>query len=261
MNEINKTSYIPLYGKAFVSKKNIILKDQTAEKIWDEVEFKLKRKSKSKWLAYFMAMRARVFDEWVLDKIKDKKGATVIHIGCGLDSRIKRLSLKNIKWYDVDFEEVINLRKKYFIEKENYKMVIGDASKTDWLSQIEDNDNAIILLEGISMYLSFNAINNLFSVLENKFVNINILMDVYTTFGVKMSKYKNPINDVGVKKVFGFDNPNSILDNTNIKFTNEHSLTPLKLVNELMGFEHKFFKIMFTGKFAKKMYKLYEYCK
>ena len=58
----------------------------------------------------------------------------------------------------MDFEEVINLRKKYFIEKENYKMVIGDASKTDWLSQIEDNDNAIIILEGISMYLSFNAI-------------------------------------------------------------------------------------------------------
>ena len=93
------------------------------------------------------------------------------------------------------------------------------------------------------------------------FGKVSLLLDTYSVFAAKASKYKNPINDVGVKKVFGFDNPNSVLDNTNIKFTNEHSLTPLKLVNELIGFEHKFFKIMFTGKFAKKMYKLYEYCK
>lgn len=36
MNEINKTLYIPLYGKAKVSKMGIILNDKTAETIWDE---------------------------------------------------------------------------------------------------------------------------------------------------------------------------------------------------------------------------------
>lgn len=33
MDGVNKTLYIPLYGKAKVSKKNIILKDPTAEYI------------------------------------------------------------------------------------------------------------------------------------------------------------------------------------------------------------------------------------
>lgn len=55
MNEINKTLYIPLYGKAKVSKMGIILNDKTAETIWDENAVSLGRKSKSKWLAYFMA--------------------------------------------------------------------------------------------------------------------------------------------------------------------------------------------------------------
>ena len=36
MNEVNKTLFIPLYGKSQVSKKDIILNDPTAEKIWKE---------------------------------------------------------------------------------------------------------------------------------------------------------------------------------------------------------------------------------
>ena len=64
MNEVNKTLFIPLYGKAKVSRQNIILKDPTAEKIWDAEGFPIRGKSLSKWLAYNMAMRARVFDNW-----------------------------------------------------------------------------------------------------------------------------------------------------------------------------------------------------
>ena len=66
MNNVNKTLYIPLYGKAFVSKKNIILKDIKAEEIWKQEGFSLKGKSKSKWLAYFMAMRSAIYDEWLM---------------------------------------------------------------------------------------------------------------------------------------------------------------------------------------------------
>ena len=45
MNNVNKTLYIPLYGKAYVSKKGIILNDKKAEEIWSAEGFDLKRKS------------------------------------------------------------------------------------------------------------------------------------------------------------------------------------------------------------------------
>ena len=70
MDGVNKTLYIPLYGKSLVSKKGVILKDTRAEEIWEKEHFQLKGKSKSKWLAYFMAMRARVFDDWLTGQIK-----------------------------------------------------------------------------------------------------------------------------------------------------------------------------------------------
>jgi len=41
MNEINKTLYIPLYGKALISKRGIILQDRSAEQIWEQEKFPL----------------------------------------------------------------------------------------------------------------------------------------------------------------------------------------------------------------------------
>ena len=65
MDSVNKTLFIPLYGRALVSQKGIILKDEHAQRIWCQNKFKLKGKSKSKWLAYYMGMRSAVFDDWV----------------------------------------------------------------------------------------------------------------------------------------------------------------------------------------------------
>ena len=44
MNEVNKTLFIPLYGKSQISKQGIILDDPMAEKIWEAEEFPIKGK-------------------------------------------------------------------------------------------------------------------------------------------------------------------------------------------------------------------------
>ena len=61
MNNVNKTLYIPLYGKAYVSRRGLFLKDPKAEEIWDAEGFPLKGKSASKWLAFYMGIRAAVW--------------------------------------------------------------------------------------------------------------------------------------------------------------------------------------------------------
>ena len=87
MNSVNKTLYIPLYGKSYVSKKGLFLGDKKAEEIWEAAGFTLKGKSKSKWLAYYMGIRSAVFDEWLNQRMTDLQDAVIIHIGCGMDSR------------------------------------------------------------------------------------------------------------------------------------------------------------------------------
>ena len=131
MNSINKTLYIPLYGKSYVSKKGLFLDDKKAEEIWEAAGFTLKGKSKSKWLAYYMGIRSAVFDEWLNQRMTDLQDAVIIHIGCGMDSRVIRIGTDNHKWYDVDFVEVITERRKYYSESEHYQMIAGDAKEIE----------------------------------------------------------------------------------------------------------------------------------
>ena len=147
MTEVNKTLYIPLYGKSYVSKKGMILDDKKAEDIWSRVAFELKGKSKSKWLAYYMGMRARVFDDWLRDKLRDNVDATVIHIGCGLDSRVERVGAAENLWYDVDFPEVIEERRRYYSENGSYKMISADIRNEGWLSEILDRLHAVVVIK------------------------------------------------------------------------------------------------------------------
>ena len=261
MNGVNKTLYIPLYGKAYVSKKGIILNDKKAEEIWDAEGFKLKGKSKSKWLAYYMGMRSRVFDDWVIQKISEESDSVVIHIGCGMDSRIERVDPTASIWHDVDFPEVIKERRRYFKETEGYKMIEGDVRSKKWLDKIPKSHHAIILMEGVSMYLKEEEVRLLLENLSNHFDKLSILMDCYTVLAAKMSKYKNPINDVGVTEVYGIDNPKQFENNKSISFVKEHNITPDNLINELKGMEKGIFKRVYGGNFSKKLYRMYEYNK
>lgn len=258
MNEANKTLYIPLYGKAQMSKKGIILHDPTAEKIWDKEGFIIKGKSKSKWLCYNMAMRARVFDDWTRRMIEQCVSAVVIHIGCGLDSRCLRVEAPEAKWIDCDFQDVIAIRKKYYDESKNYFMKGMDATNQGDLCALPDAACAIVVLEGLSMYLTNDQLVQLLRILSEKYREIHILMDVYTVFGAKASKYKNPVNDLGVSTLYGVDAITQLLESTRISLAAEHSFTPDYLVNELTGFDKHFFRLMFTGKMYRKIYRLYE---
>ena len=259
MNGVNKTLYIPLYGKAYVSKKGIILKDEKAEEIWAAEGFGLKGKSKSKWLAYYMGMRSAVFDRWVRSQMESDMEAIVIHIGCGMDSRVLRVGTMGHAWFDVDFPEVIGERRRYYEESAEYHMIESDARKTEWLASLPENTNAIVVMEGVSMYLKQEELQAVLRDLCAHFKQVKVLIDCYTTFAARASKYKNPINDVGVTMVYGLDEPKILEDRTGLDFVKEHEMTPDVMVNELAGLEKAIFKRVFGGAVSKKMYRLYEY--
>jgi len=260
MNSVNKTLYIPLYGKSYVSKMGLFLDDKKAEEIWAAEGFALKGKSKSKWLAYYMGVRSAVFDEWLKQQMTVLQDAVVIHIGCGMDSRAIRVGTAKNKWYDVDFSEVIEERKKYYTDTNNYKMIAGDARDCKWLTTIKENNSAIVVMEGVSMYLTIEDMRNLTDSLCSHFEKIALLVDCYTSFAAKMSKHRNPINDVGVTEVYGVDEPRDY-QSEEFAFVKEHTMIPQKYIDELKGFERLIFSRIYAGGFSKKLYRLFEYKK
>ena len=258
MTGTNKTLYIPLYGKAYVSRKNIILKDEKAEEIWAAEGFELGRKSRSKWLAYYMAMRRRVFDDVVAETVKQNPDAAVLHIGCGLDPRYERIK-PDCQWYDIDFDAVISEKRKYFAESDNYHLLSGDATQADrWLTYFTQK-TAIVVMEGVSMYLTGRQMKKLVADLQKHFDHTILIADFYSEFAAKMSKYKNPVNEVGAAVYNGMDNPEPLVINDKVKFIKEVDMTPGHLIKQLGKAEQLVFGRLYAGKFAKGLYSMYVY--
>lgn len=284
MDNVSKTLYIPLYGKALVSRIGILLHDPKAEQIWSAEGFPLKGKSASKWLAYYMSMRAAVFDDWLREQVAAHPGATVLHLGCGMDSRCLRVQADNL-WYDVDFPDVISRRRKHFPEQKRYHMLGCDLRQEDWLEEIgavyvteeewdsdgtvrvvrrrlsreesdpTSEDAAIVVMEGISMYLTLEELSQLVKRITRRFSRVYLLMDCYSQFAAQASRYKNPINDVGVSTVYGMDDP----EIPGLVFLREHDMTPDRLICQLTPWEQRLFRKLYAGSFARSLYRLYEY--
>ena len=111
-------------------------------------------------------------------------------------------------------------------------------------------------MEGISMYLRPEERKALFEALRDHFTEISLLMDCYSTLAARASRWKNPINDVGVFEVFGMDDPASP---GVLTFLREWDMTPEELIGELPKMDRPLFRKLYAGSFARKLYRLYEY--
>ena len=256
MTNESKTLFIPLYGKALMSKEDFII-DAHAERILELYPEKFKDVDTSRKLAVYMAMRAMQYDEIAHDFIIKNPFSVVIHLGCGLDSRKTRINCKPIMWYDIDFPEVIELRKEYFTESGNYTMISSSVTDFGWLDKIDHKGNPVLVIaEGLSMYLSENDMKKLIENFRKHFTKTTFVFDAYSPFAAKMSKYKNPINAVDAKIDFAMDNP-AILENENVKCCLNNDIILRKYVTKLKGIEKTRFKFM--GSAGKNMYRIFGY--
>jgi hypothetical protein len=114
-------------------------------------------------------------------------------------------------------------------------------------------------MEGLSMYLTRQELKDLLGRLSGRFDRVHLLMDCYTEFAAKVSKYKNPINDVGVTRVYGLDDPLALTEGTGFRYVREQEMTPADLIDQLQGMERRIFRKVYAGSFAGKLYRLHEY--
>ena len=139
-------------------------------------------------------------------------------------------------------------------------MLAGDARDGEWLQRIPETQSAVVVMEGVSMYLSPRALQGVMENLCAHFDRLALLMDCYTVLAARMSKYRNPIRDVGVTAVYGMDDP-GVLQNYGLVFVQEHVMIPQQYIEELHGAEKCIFRKLYAGKFAERLYRLFEYRK
>ena len=258
LNNESKTLFIPLLGKAIMSKQGLFLKDIKAEEIISKTYYDFKSLKQSKWLSMYMSLRALLIDELCNKYISKNPNLTIIHLGCGLDSRCLRVNNNYNIWYDIDYENVINLRKEFYETNSKYKMIGSSVLDYKWLSEINASKNILIIAEGLTMYLEKEEIKELLYKINKKFKNVYLIFDAYTNKGVKGSKIKNPVNKMNAQIRYGFNNTQEfLLLNPNLKHIKTHSIR--KKDNNLKGLTRFIFNNLYCGKIADSLYKIYEF--
>ena len=186
LKDEKETLFIPLSGKALdYRSKNSVLNDSKANEIIEKVGIDSTTQNKigAKIGARTLAVRAKQYDEWTKDFITKNKNAVVVHLGCGLDARITRVQPpSSIAWFDIDYPEVISLRKEFYSETNEYKMIASSITAQNWLEKIPADRPAFIIAEGVLEYLSEEEVKTLLNRLTNYFYHGQIAFDVMNSF-------------------------------------------------------------------------------
>ena len=258
LNNESKTLFIPLLGRAQMSKNNLFIHDPKAEEIINKVDFDFKSLRQSKWLSMYMSVRASIIDKICNEYIRTHRNTTVIHLGCGLDSRCQRINQSFNIWYDIDYNDVINIRKQFFDETQKYQMIGCSVLDYKWLNNIRNDENILIVMEGLTMYLNEEELKELILQINDRFSNVHLIFDAYSKKGVRASKYKNPVNQMKAKVKYGFDNPDDFLKlNYKLKHIETHLIKQDK--NNLHGLTKFIFNNLYCGKTSQSLYKIYEF--
>jgi O-methyltransferase involved in polyketide biosynthesis len=187
-SDISETLLIPLYARAIESKsENPILIDKKAIEITNQLnsvfsksESKLHRNlSKGKLrrkLDVTLSMRTKKFDEYVKEFLKKSPDGIVVEIGCGLSTRFERIDNEKVIWYDLDFPDVIDIRKYFFKENNRYHFIESSALEFNWLNKLDNKKgkNILFIAEGVFMYLFENDVKSLILKIQENFTNCEL---------------------------------------------------------------------------------------
>lgn len=96
-------------------------------------------------------------------------GAVCVNIGCGLDDRFTRVDNGQIRWFNVDLPDSIEMRKTFFGETKREHMFAADILKPDWTDGIPKNNLVIVIAEGLLMYFSKEQVKNVLNSITTSF--------------------------------------------------------------------------------------------
>jgi O-methyltransferase involved in polyketide biosynthesis len=160
-----------------------------------------------------VTVRTAQYDIWASQFLAVHQHATVIHLGCGLDSRVFRLDPgAGVEWFDVDYPAVIALREKLFPTRPGYHLVATSATDPSWLDQIPADRPVLLLAEGISMYLTERAGVELLQHVVDRFRSGELQIDFYNWLTVRSQKTHRLQRQSGSTLYWAVNSPTDVLE-------------------------------------------------
>ena len=214
-----ETMLMTLSGRAIQSQwKNPILRDPWAEEAMRHIDYDMSKSLKgvSSWgmwkeIGYtIIATRAATFDLLTNRYLADHPVATVLHVGCGMDSRVFRADPPaSVQWFDVDYPDVIDLRRQLFPERDGaYQMIGAPLDDLRWLDEVPRDQPGLLIAEGVLHYLSETEVKALLNAVVAHFPSGQLIFDICNPFIVKRAG--SNVGGTGATYKWGLDDPQDI---------------------------------------------------
>jgi O-methyltransferase involved in polyketide biosynthesis len=189
LTKVQETLLITLYAKAVDNhSKKPILHDAKADELIGMIEYDF-TKLNSWGNDNLIVVRAKQYDDWIQEFIRDNPVCIVLNLGCGLDTRVTRINPSGaVSWFDVDFPDVIQLRKNFYAEHAGYRMIESSIANPAWLKEIPTGQPVLIVAEGVLEYLTGEEVKNLLNRLTDHFSHGKIAFDVMNSFAIQSAK-------------------------------------------------------------------------
>jgi len=198
---VSITLFIPLCPKASeTSRKNPLIVDKKAVEIIDKLNFDTKPYLQKR--AYHSAIvRTYLIDNGVKKFIGENPTGVIINLGCGLDTRISRLDNGQLKWFDLDLPEVIDLRRKFFQENDRIKFITKSVTDFSWIDDIKlpDKSKVLIIAEGLFPYFQESEVKTIFQNIINRFPDSEMYLTVLHKFLIGKEITKGTVFSWGIE--------------------------------------------------------------
>ena len=160
---VPETMIQTLYARAKETKKDDAkIKDDIAVDIVEKIDYDFSKAENDKTMGSGVIARTIVLDTMVQQYLNEHPDTIVVNIGCGLDTRCYRMKGKYSLWYNLDLPETIDIRSRF-----------------------------LVIVEGLSMYLSEADVKKIFSIIKKSFKTATVMIETMSPFFVKHIKEKS----------------------------------------------------------------------
>ena len=230
MTEKIKLSGVPetmlqtVYARAKESSGRGAINDKKAEEIIGSIDYDFSLADKDAAMHSGVIARTIVLDKLTDDWLNEHPDAVVVNIACGLDTRCYRMSGYS-HWYNLDLPQTIAVREKLLPENGVISQIAMSAMD-DWSGEIAEHAvPALVIIEGLTMYLSEAEVRQIFEVITKRFEKATVFAEIMNPAVVKRFKEKS-IEGSQAKFTWGAKDGKALaLLSQELKFVEEHSLT------------------------------------
>jgi O-methyltransferase involved in polyketide biosynthesis len=214
LTPIQKTLLITLKGRVVDNADTTpILGDLLAAELVDRLDYDLDTVKLTWGVSLAIAIRSSMLDRAVRNFLRGHPDAVVVELGCGLETRMARLDPPaTVDWYDVDFPEVIELRRELLPLRANAHPVGVSLLDPRWTDTIPADRPTILVGDGLFGFLSEPENRQVLARITDHFKGGELVFNAYTKLVARMNgRYTKVVGMPADYRGFGIGDPRDVV--------------------------------------------------